>query len=372
MAIKSGLFNSVNGDQKYKADFFTEYFAIFISNGVFPNPSTGLQVIAGTGMTVNVKAGKAWINGYYFANDADYSLQLDVADGVLKRIDRIGLRLDFLSREIVPVIIKGTFASNPVAPALQRDADAYELSLADVFINNVAISITQGNITDQRLNTVLCGIVHGTVNQVDTTTIFNQYLSWFNQYSADKAAQFNTWTQEQQALFSVWKASEEQDFDTWSEQQRSDFDAWFATIQDILSGDVAGNLQAQITALDGRLDTLEDTVATHNADDIKHITDQERTNWNAKETPSGALKKVEQTSFKAVKSNKDTESIFTTIEYRRKSDNTLAALSVLSGGTSPNYTTRTVTYYAPNGTTVEKTDTFTLSYDADGDLISEV
>lgn len=277
MAIKSGLFNSINGDRRYKADFFAEYFATFISNGVFPNPSTGLQVIAGTGMTVNVKAGKAWIKGYYFANDADYSLQLDVADGVLKRIDRIGLRLDFLSREIVPVIIKGVFASNPVAPALQRDADVYELGIADVLINNGTISISQANITDTRLNNDLCGIVHGTVNQVDTTTIFNQYLNWFNQYSADKAAQFNTWTQEQQAIFSVWKASEEQDFDTWSAQQRSDFDAWFATIQDILSGDVAANLQIQISqlqtqlsAVDQKVTNVEQTVATHSADDILH------------------------------------------------------------------------------------------------------
>ncbi|MGX2958051.1 hypothetical protein JNUCC23_02010 [Peribacillus sp. JNUCC 23] len=255
MAIKSGLFNSVNGDRKYKADFFAEYFATFISNGVFPNPSTGLQVIAGTGMTVNVKAGKAWIKGYYFANDADYTLQLDVADGVLKRIDRIGLRLDFLSREIVPVIIKGVFASNPVAPALQRDADAYELALADVFINNGAISISQANITDTRLNNDLCGIVHGTVNQVDTTTIFNQYLAWFTNYSANRSAEFDS-----------WQLLQEQDFNTWSAQKRGNFDAWFASIQNILSGDVAGNLQAQITALDGRMDTLEQTVATHKAE----------------------------------------------------------------------------------------------------------
>lgn len=230
MAFKSGLFNSVNGDRRYKADFFAEYFASFIANGVFPNPSTGLQVIAGTGMTVNIKVGKAWIKGYYFANDADYTLQLDVADGVLKRIDRIGLRLDFLSREIVPVIIKGTFSSNPVAPALQRDADAYELALADVFINNGVISISQGNITDQRLNTALCGIVHGTVDQVDTSTIFNQYQSWFGDFTVEKQA---------------------------------DFDAWIASLQDLLSGDVAGNLAARIT-------TLEGDIARHTADYLHH------------------------------------------------------------------------------------------------------
>lgn len=76
--------------------------------------------------------------------------------------------------------------------------------------------------------------------------------------------------------------------------------------------------------------------------------------------------------LKMVKSSKDANGIFTTLTYRRKADNSLFATSVLSGGTSPNYTTRTITYYEQNGTTIRKTVTYTLSYDADGALVSEV
>ncbi|MGX8177304.1 phage tail protein [Exiguobacterium artemiae] len=76
--------------------------------------------------------------------------------------------------------------------------------------------------------------------------------------------------------------------------------------------------------------------------------------------------------LKTAKTNKDANGIFTTITYRRKSNDSLFATSVLSGGTSPSYTTRTVTYYEANGTTIRKTVTFTLSYDADGALVSEV
>lgn len=76
--------------------------------------------------------------------------------------------------------------------------------------------------------------------------------------------------------------------------------------------------------------------------------------------------------LKTVKSSKDTNGIFTTLTYRRKSDNSLFATSVLSGGASPNYTTRTVTYYEPDGLTVRETLTYTLTYDADGVLVSEV
>lgn len=76
-------------------------------------------------------------------------------------------------------------------------------------------------------------------------------------------------------------------------------------------------------------------------------------------------------NFQIYKSEKDSNGIFTTVDYKR-ADGTLYARSVLSGGTSPQYTTRTITYYAANGTTVLRTDTYKLTYDTDGDLISEV
>jgi hypothetical protein len=94
--------------------------------------------------------------------------------------------------------------------------------------------------------------------------------------------------------------------------------------------------------------------------------------WTQLETTAGAKLQIEQDSYKVSKSGKDSNGVFTTVDHRRKSDNTLVRRSVLTGGTSPQYTTRTVTFYASNGSTVVKTDTFTLSYDADGDLISEV
>jgi hypothetical protein len=80
---------------------------------------------------------------------------------------------------------------------------------------------------------------------------------------------------------------------------------------------------------------------------------------------------TDQTDYKVGKGNKDANGIFTLLEYRRQ-DNTLVAKSVLSGGTSPQYTTRTITYYNTTGTAVEKTTVRTLSYDNDGDLVSEV
>lgn len=75
--------------------------------------------------------------------------------------------------------------------------------------------------------------------------------------------------------------------------------------------------------------------------------------------------------FNVYRSNKDSEGIFTQVDYKRY-DDTLFVRSVLSGGTSPEYTTRTATYYAEDGTTVVSTKVYTISYDVDGDITSEV
>ena len=73
-----------------------------------------------------------------------------------------------------------------------------------------------------------------------------------------------------------------------------------------------------------------------------------------------------------IKSEKDDEGIFTVVTYKRKADDTIYCVSTLSGGESPLYTTRTEQYYDVTGTSVVATHVYTLSYDDDGNLISEV
>ena len=242
MAVRSGFFNSVNGDRRYDAAWFAEYFATFIGDGVFPNPSNGLQLVEGQGMRTTIKAGKGWIKGHYVTNDSDYIIQHDIADGILKRIDRIVLRLNHIKRQIEIVLKKGSQASNPTAPTIQRDAEAYELVLADIFINAGTTQITQANITDQRLNNSLCGIVHGVVNQVDTTSVFNQYQSWFNNYSVSKANEFSAWQNNVTTALEAWIDGQEAHFNAWMAAEKGLFYDWFATIKDILDTNVAGNL----------------------------------------------------------------------------------------------------------------------------------
>ena len=281
---KSGFFNAMKvgdtWDRVYKADNFAGYFATFIGNGVFPNPAKQLQVLETDRMNVIIKPGKAWINGFIYINTDELILPIDVADGVLHRIDKIILRYDVVEREIRVKIKKGEFASEPKAPQLTRNADMYELALADIKVNAGAISITQSDITDLRLNKELCGIVHGVVDQVDTTAIFNQFESWYSQtkeaYDKDIAA----WTKEKKQSFDNWYFENatafmqrfnkwyenntkqwEKDFTTWfknTEGWEKDFDNWFATIKNALDGDIAAKLTAKTIELEDSIKEVKE------------------------------------------------------------------------------------------------------------------
>lgn len=202
--IRSGPFTSVNGDRGYKNSFFTDYFASFIGNGVFPNPSTNLQVLEGGGLTLTVRKGRAWVNGQIHLGDEDANLTLDPGDNLLPRIDKVVLRVDYINRTITKEVKKGTPATNPVAPNLQRDNDIYELGLASIRVNVGVTNITQSNIIDLRLNSNECGIVHGIISQVDPTAIFNQFQSWYEQTKSDYDTDVATWTDEKKQAFLVW------------------------------------------------------------------------------------------------------------------------------------------------------------------------
>lgn len=71
------------------------------------------------------------------------------------------------------------------------------------------------------------------------------------------------------------------------------------------------------------------------------------------------------------KLNPDDNGIRTVI-VKRRPDGTKYTESTLSGGTSPEYTTRTVVRYAADGVTVVDTKVYSLEYDVDGNLISEI
>lgn len=166
MAEKYGFFNSSDGDRVYDATDFAAYFGSLVSNGIFYATATNLQVSPGTGLAVSAAAGSAWINGYRYENTDDLNMPLATANGSNPRIDRVVVRMSMISRSIHLAVVTGTPAATPVAPALTRTSDVYELGIADVLIPAAATSIAANNITDTRLNAGLCGAVNSLVTAI--------------------------------------------------------------------------------------------------------------------------------------------------------------------------------------------------------------
>lgn len=257
--LNYSFFNAIldpegNPDRAFDANDFSKYFGTLIKNGIFPNPSSNFQIQGDqNNMSVKAEAGLAWIEGHLAYDDSVFILNIDPADSTLDRIDRVVLRLDTLERCIKWVVKKGELSGRPVAQTLQRDADAYEIALADITINHGATKVTQTMITDLRMNTELCGWVTGTVTQIDTTTLFNQMEQW----KADYIAKTNTWTSTQEQEFLNWRKLFEGAANTWRAGEEKKFTEWFNSIKGQLQGDVATNLTTRVNDLEKKINNMK-------------------------------------------------------------------------------------------------------------------
>ena len=188
MAIQSYFFNAVKSgemyDRTYTAEDFTKYLDGIVGSGVLPNPSNCLQVYASSGMQVGVYPGQAWLEGYKLINTANVLLTIETADVTLNRIDRVVMRVDKTAREIQITVKKGTAASSPQPPEVTQSEDVLEYGLATVAVNRNVTAITAADITDTRLDSEVCGVAQGLIQQVDTSTLYNQWQAAFDDWFA--------------------------------------------------------------------------------------------------------------------------------------------------------------------------------------------
>lgn len=194
MAINFYFFNAVESggtyDREYNAEDVTSYLDGLVGNGVFPTPSTSLQVRASSGMNVIVGAGSGWIHGHKLVNTADLTLAIEASDVVLNRIDSVIFYVDHTAREMGIEVKKGTLGATPAAPVLQRDDERWEMCLAQIYVAKQAAAITAAAITDTRANSSLCGIVQGLIQQIDTTTLWEQQQAAFDAWFESVRTEF--------------------------------------------------------------------------------------------------------------------------------------------------------------------------------------
>ncbi len=211
------------------------------TTGVMPNPSTNLQVSAGTdGMTVEVAAGFAVVRGGLCQELETRTLEVTAASTSYDRIDTVVLRwnenIDVRTADLY--IVAGTPAQNPVRPELQRNNSIYEIGLADVFVTRGIATITNDKITDTRYESERCGIV-SSVSEWDTTTIYQQIQADLAGFKSNEEASFLTW-------YNAFTSDAVADIEDFEDAQQTAFDLWFQDIMGHLSQDAATDLQNQI------------------------------------------------------------------------------------------------------------------------------
>lgn len=198
------------------------------TRGVFSSDGNLAVTPGESGLSVSVSPGLAWLKWSDFWGVAALqaqalTLNLDTADGALKRIDAIVCRLDKVNNRAEIVVKKGAPSSAPIVVPPVRDANYDELYIATVLIGAGVISISASAITDQRLNEEYCGLMRDGVTGIPTASLQ---------------------AQAQQILTELADALNAQIV-----RQSAEFDAWFEDLKGKLGEDPATALQLQVDNL---------------------------------------------------------------------------------------------------------------------------
>lgn len=280
-------------DRVYYAEDWMRYFAAFITSGTFLREPTNLQVLANGDMTVTLKTGSMIIDGARYDNIGDIIITLDPADGVLSRIDRIAITWSKPDRDIHYEIRKGEYSYNPMPAECRRNAEYKDYITADVYVAAGAIKINQADITDQRLNSAVCGLAIPFA-EINTEEIFLQLQDFYDQTVAEQ----KEWQDEQKEKITTWfaeirelldKENELHDqhkkdlaelFAQLQEKGNSDLVAltqqfidfrntneakfleWFETIKGVFSTDAAGELLLKTQTLNEKIADIEEMLFT--------------------------------------------------------------------------------------------------------------
>lgn len=158
-----GYFDSIDADvREYDAAQFAHILRASVQNGVSSHEG-GLEVTAdGLDMRTSVTYGGCVIEGYVYVLEDDggepFALTHEPS-GTADRIDRVVVRLenDQSARRMGIWLLTGTPSASPQPPALTRNAQVWELSLAQVRVRASATTIASEDVTDERGDAQACG-----------------------------------------------------------------------------------------------------------------------------------------------------------------------------------------------------------------------
>lgn len=217
-SVNSGFYNAVNNDRTYSAEDMNRPYKRIVANGVFATPagtaSNDIQVTATSGMVISVAAGEGIFADKWFENPAAILITVPDNTNILGRIDSVIVQIDTTNAGRVGNIVyrTGTPASTPTPPAINQTAGKIEYRIANVSVSASATAISNSNITDLRGSSA-CPWVTALIQQVDTSTLYEQWQSAYANYYAETT----------------------EDFDEYKAARKADWDAFFESLTEELT-----------------------------------------------------------------------------------------------------------------------------------------
>lgn len=255
MSVTFGFYNSVNHDRRYNALQMSSIFDGIIRDGIFMSIGTAMVVKAASGMTVNVGEGRAWFDHTWTLNDSELPVKLEASELILNRIDTIVLDVDHRDsvRANSIIAIKGTPASNPVAPTLIRSTDHNQYPLCNIYVKAGVTEITQSNITNL-VGTGSCPFITGILESIDIEDLVSQWEAQWNEFynaqTLDMQLTADEWKKQWNDWYTVQTAVATADMEKWMSDRQADFNYWWSQMQAVLDGDVAANLAQRVLKLE--------------------------------------------------------------------------------------------------------------------------
>lgn len=276
------FYPSQNHDRVYNTSSMEHWLKKFFTSGVFTGE---LQVTANNDMTITLSGGYSNVDGKVKFFQTEQEMLLETAHATYDRIDSIVIERNDSERDIFAKVVTGGYSSNPVALVPIRENGIYQLVVAQIRVSHGAVRITQADITDTRADPRLCGIVAGTVKEIDFNQIQTQFDSYFNNYKSDIKEKYSEFVAETDGSYNQFvqmietyieglQASGDSqldeviksmvDYEQVSEEQ---WQEWFDGIRQTLASAENGEMLEQILKL------LNDLYDVATSDDIDAIID---------------------------------------------------------------------------------------------------
>ncbi len=174
------------------SDYTAEAIGAFAGSrtrGVFSMEDC-FKVTSMGGNTVKMSGGLAWLKkekywGVAVLEKEETQWHVDVGSGVLSRYIAVVLQLDKTGNKPKKELRYGEYADKPKKPVPRRDSYYDEIVVATILQRAGAVEITSADITDERGNGELCGLMRDAVTGIPTEELYTQASEFMRRLDAE-------------------------------------------------------------------------------------------------------------------------------------------------------------------------------------------